>query len=329
MMDPIDDPLEPSDTEEIDLDLEPSYKSGNTWGLPLLIALLGMAAGYMVHMVTVEPEFITDTVTIKEKLTEDELALLCTDEVSDERDALADAQAMVEDLESQLGSRENEVEKLKAQAKKNHAGAAAAQKKWKAMEAEIATLKTRLTQAEEERDEALEELQETVVALNKQIKETRKAKNEARRYKDLNTKHSWESFVANAKIAICGELWVSGRRRQKRCNEAVQEAMSPEIKRKFSTCVDSYQSTPLFLRKESDSLPAFAEPLDQNRFTKNKWYIQFCDPTLPEGTRQKMERFEVEAGKEGAEKPQKKENAPSWDDLDDMLDDEELNDLPD
>lgn len=325
-MDPIDDPLEPLDTEEIDLDLEPAYKSGNTWGLPLLIAALGMAAGYMVHMVTAEPEFITDTVTIKEKLSEDELALLCTDEVADERDALRDAQAMVEDLETQLGSRKTEIAKLKAQAKKSDAGAAVAQNKWKAMEAEIVVLKTRLAQAEEERDEALEELQETVVALNQQIKETRKAKNEARRYKDLNTKHSWESFVANSKIAICGELWVSGRGRQRRCNEAVQKAMSPEIKSRFGTCVDSYQSTPLFLRVTGDELPAFAERLPKNRFTKNKWYIQFCDPTLPEGTRQKLEQFEV---KEDSESPKKKENAPSWDDLDDLLDDDELNDLPD
>ena len=194
--------------------------------------------------------------------------------------------------------------------------------------AEIVELKTRLAQAEEERDEALEELQETVVALNIQIRETRKAKDEARRYKDLNTKHSWDSFLANAKIAVCGELWVSGRGRQRRCNEAVDEALGPEIKRKFGTCVDSYQSTPLFLRVESQDLPAFAERVPKNRFTKNKWYIQFCDPTLPEGTRQKLESFTVEPADENDDE-EIEINAPSWDDLDDILDDDEIDDLPD
>jgi chromosome segregation ATPase len=326
MTDPITPPPE-SNNEDTDVEfLDPSnFKS--TWGLPLMISILGMAAGYMLHMVTAQPEIITDTVIIKQELTQDQLALLCTDEVADERDALRDAQAIVADLESQLGNYEEEVQKLKSAAKKGKAGAVAAQKKWRAMESEIVELKTRLAQAEEERDVALEELQETVVALNQQIKETRKAKNEVRRYKDLNTKHSWESFVANAKIAICGELWVSGRGRQRRCNEAVQEALTPEIKTRFATCVDSYQSTPLFLRKETDDLPSFTVSLPKNRFTKNKWYIQFCDPTLPEGTRQKLKAIEAE--KSNDDKVKKKVDGPSWDDLDDLLDDDELDNLPD
>jgi hypothetical protein len=329
MMDPIDTPPE-SDIEETEVEFEDPNSFKTTWGMPLMISLLGLAAGYMLHMVTVQPEFITDTVTIKEQLTQEELALLCTDEVTDERDALRDAQAIVADLESQLGSREDEIAKLKKAAKKDKAGAAAAQKKWRAMESEIVELKTRLAQAEEERDEALQDLQETVVALNQQIKETRKAKDEARRYKDLNTKHSWESFVANAKIAICGELWVSGRGRQRRCNEAVEVALTPDIKSRFSTCVDSYQATPLFLRKETNDLPLFAVSLPKNRFTKNKWYIQFCDPTLPEGTNQKLERFETEKQKDDtSEKAEKNVSAPSWDDLDDLLDDDELDNLPD
>ena len=223
MMDPTDDPLEPFDGDDTEYAEDPSESFQSTWGLPLIIALLGIGAGFMLHMVTAKAEIITDTVLIKEQLTEEEMELLCSDTFVDERDALRSAQSKVEDLEAQLGSREEEVEKLKNQAKQNAAGAAAAQKKWKAMEAEIVELKTRLAQAEEERDEALEELQETVVALNIQIRETRKAKDEARRYKDLNTKHSWDSFLANAKIAVCGELWVSGRGRQRRCNEAVDD----------------------------------------------------------------------------------------------------------
>jgi len=199
---------------------------------------------------------------------------------------------------------------------------------WEAMEAELETLKTQLAQAEAERDQALEDLQATVVALNEQIRETTKAKNEAARYKDLNTKHSWDSFLANAKIAVCGELWVSGRGRQRRCNEAVEEALGPDIKRQFEQCVDSYQSTPLFLRAETDTLPAFATAVPSNRFTRNRWYIQFCDPTLPEGTQQDLESFQPAAeGGTNAPAPNA-DDAPSWDDLDDIFEDD-LDDLPD
>ena len=235
----------------------------------------------------------------------------------------------MEDLESQLSSREAEVAELKAKARRNEEGAAAARQKWQAMEAELEDLRVRLETAEAERDQALEDLQATVVALNDQIRETRKAKNEAARYKDLNTKHSWDSFLANAKIAVCGELWVSGKGRQKRCNEAVEEALGPDIKSQFEQCVDTYQSTPLFLRNEADTLPAFATAVPNNRFTKKRWYIQFCDPTLPEGTAQDLESFRpvTEEGEEGSA-PSPDEEGPSWDDLDDIFD-EDFEDLPD
>lgn len=336
-MEPTDDLNDP--TEEVEVhaeyedDLLDTPTTQSAWMMPVLIALLGVGAGFMSHMLIAEPQMPsgTEIVTVKEELTQEELDLLCSDEVVDERDALRDAQTRVEDLESQLASRESEVNDLKAKARRNEAGAAAARERWQAMEAELVELQTRLAQAEEERDQALEDLQATVVALNDQIRETRKAKNEAARYKDLNTKHSWDSFLANAKIAVCGELWVSGRGRQKRCNEAVDEALGAKIKAQFETCVDSYQSTPLFLRNEADTLPAFATPVPKNRFTKDRWYIQFCDPTLPEGTEQDLESFQPREGSSGAENapaPEPAEDAPSWDDLDDMFDDD-LSDLPD
>ena len=91
--------------------------------------------------------------------------------------------------------------------------------------------------------------------------------------------------------------------------------------------MDTYQSTPLFLRSEGDTLPAFATPVPSNRFTRDRWYIQFCDPTLPEGTEQDLESFQP--AEEGTTpETMTNEEAPSWDDLDDIFD-EDLDDLPD
>ena len=61
--------------------------------------------------------------------------------------------------------------------------------------------------------------------------------------------------------------------------------MTPPIKERFQTCVDTYQAVPVLRQREKkdEELPAFAEDLpDDNKFTKKGWYIIFCDPTLPE-----------------------------------------------
>ena len=62
--------------------------------------------------------------------------------------------------------------------------------------------------------------------------------------------------------------------------------MTPAIKEKFKTCVDTYQAVPVLKRLEKkEQLPPYAEQLpEDNKFTDNGWYILFCDPTLPEAS---------------------------------------------
>ena len=60
--------------------------------------------------------------------------------------------------------------------------------------------------------------------------------------------------------------------------------LQKDVRDRFVECVNTYQSTPLLVQGEKDvTLPPYAEWLNQDdRFTKKGWYIQFCDPTLPE-----------------------------------------------
>ena len=149
------------------------------------------------------------------------------------------------------------------------------------MEAEIEDLKIRLEEAETERDQLLNELKLTVLALDEQIVKTEQAKEVARVYKRKSVENLWAAFSAEAKLKICDR---GSKRRHLKCHDAVDTALNVLVQDRFQECVNTFQATPLLLQAEKDEdLPMFAETLDdENRFLKKGWYIQYCDPTLPE-----------------------------------------------
>ncbi len=254
--------------------------------------ILGIGAGYALHSFLADPVevIVSEPTVIKENLTAEEIAAFCEDEVKDERASLGTAQDKVTDLQSRLDAREAELATMKkeAESKKAAAGAAWAEmkKKVEALEAEVATLETQLEAAETERDELLVELKETVVALEKQIKETQKQKERGDKYKAESHQNLWTTFAAEAKVNICDR---GTRKRHEKCHDAVTEALAKSsVQNKFLDCVDTNQATPVLVQadrddRKSNSLPPFAQWLDDDsRFTNKGWYVQFCDPTLPE-----------------------------------------------
>ena len=144
------------------------------------------------------------------------------------------------------------------------------------------SLRAQLNQAEKERDELVVELKKTVAELENQIKETEIQRDRAERYKGESHQNLWTSFGNEAKVEICDR---GTRRRHEKCHEAVETALTPAIKDQFLTCVNTWQFTPT-LRQQEDrkaELPKHAVKLsDDDRFTEKGWYIQFCDPSLPE-----------------------------------------------
>lgn len=254
--------------------------------------ILGIGAGYALHSFLADPVevIVSEPTVIKENLTAEEIAAFCEDEVKDERASLGTAQDKVTDLQSRLDAREAELATMKkeAESKKAAAGAAWAEmkKKVETLEAEVATLETQLQEAETERDELLVELKETVVALEKQIKETQKQKERGDKYKAESHQNLWTTFAAEAKVNICDR---GTRKRHEKCHDAVTEALAKSsVQNKFLDCVDTNQATPVLVQadredRKADSLPPFAQWLDDDsRFTNKGWYVQFCDPTLPE-----------------------------------------------
>ncbi len=245
-------------------------------------ALCGAIIGYAVHGFTAEPQIVEQEKVVKQELTEEELLAMCEEVTPDERSKLLGAQRKVEDLEAMLAEKEALLADLKSKNEQDAERRKAAAKQWKDMEAEIESLKAERDAAIAERDELREELQKTLKELDRQIVRAETFKKKAKQYKKESTENSWAAFSNGAKVEICDK---GTRKRHEKCHEAVEAALGPSVRDKYTTCVDTYQATPVLKQAEKgEELPAFAEWMpDDNKFTKKGWYIVFCDPTLPEG----------------------------------------------
>lgn len=244
---------------------------------------VGGAVGYVSHALFAPPPpvVVPAPEIIEQQISDEDLARLCATLTADEKTRAQEAQSKVSTLQSQIEAKEAELAKMKAEKVSDDSRRAAAQQKWKAMEAEIADLRQRLQVAETERDQVRTELRQTLQELDRQVAETVKYKEKAKEYKEKSTTNLWSSFVNEAKVEICDR---GTRNRHERCHEAVEGALTQSIREKFTHCVDSNQATPALRQLDRrEALPQWAERLpDNNKFTRNDWVIVFCDPTLPE-----------------------------------------------
>jgi uncharacterized membrane protein YgaE (UPF0421/DUF939 family) len=244
---------------------------------------VGGAVGYLSHALFSPPPAVVVPAPeiIEQQISDEDLARLCATLTADEKSRAQEAQSKVSSLQSQIEAKEAELAKMKAEKVSDDSRRAAAQQKWKAMEAEIADLRGRLQVAETERDQVRTELRQTLQELDRQVAETAKYKEKAIEYKEKSTTNLWSSFLNEAKVEICDR---GTRNRHERCHEAVEGALTESIRNKFTHCVDSNQATPALRQLDRrEALPQWAERLpDNNKFTRNDWVIVFCDPTLPE-----------------------------------------------
>jgi hypothetical protein len=234
-------------------------------------------------------------------LSDDQISELCLpeeEEIPSEQNEQASAteilqstQTKVKELEGLLEEKEAELTRLRADSKKSKSGKKAARKKWLEMEAEVAILRNQLDAAITERDELRKELKVTLKKLDKQVKKTKKFKAKAKKYKRESVQNLWKAFTEESKRQICDS---GSKRKHVKCWDAVQESLPSATQERFKTCVNTYQAVPVlqkskkFFPKDSD-LPPFSTWINKkNKYTK-KWYIIYCDPTLPEKRDEELE----------------------------------------
>tara|TARA_B110000495_G_scaffold184611_1_gene181793 strand:- start:934 stop:1905 length:972 start_codon:yes stop_codon:yes gene_type:complete len=249
--------------------------------LILVATVIGVFGGMAGNEMYSEPVVIMPPPeVIKEELTESELRMLAEEFIATEADRAAEAIERVSALQVELDAKIAELAKLKG----DKAKGSQAQGR---LSEEISFLQVQLASAEEERNTLRKELKQAVKELDFQVNQSKKFKRKAKRYKMESTTNLWSAFLANAKIKICNR---GTKKRHAKCHAAVDEALSIQMRSRFTVCVDTFQSVPVLKQAgKSDTLPRYSAKLSQdNKFTKKGWHVLFCDPTLPEARDQDL-----------------------------------------
>lgn len=215
--------------------------------------------------------------------TDAELSAACAPEVEPVQDELTQAQTRVAQLERDSAEKQARVNDLEARMAR---GAEVG----KALRAELAQLKTELAEtqealrvAEEEKEVLLAELTETKVELEEtkvELVATREQRDEAREDALYNR---WTDFLKDSQLEICDK---GNRKKLGNCRESVMATLAVDARRDaFAHCIRSGQAQPMVRELVKDAeLPQFSEMIDEDTKQVKGWYVELCDPTLPERT---------------------------------------------
>jgi hypothetical protein len=192
---------------------------------------------------------------------------------------IAAANSKVTDLQGQVSAKQDEVKMLELKAKKSAGKSAALKKELEEKQAELESLQAQLQTALAEKAQLEQDL--TVSR-----EETRVSRQETEVSRSETVDAKWDLFKSDAVVAICEK---GNRNKLAKCKDEVRTAMTDSRASTFKKCVASHQAQPRLVRVDEKvkdpQLPAWSEWVGQDsNFTKNKWYITFCDPTLPEST---------------------------------------------
>ncbi len=271
-----------SDSFEDD-DLDAGGPSVAAAVLPFATALASLALGAVLGFAIawIAKPAHTVEVPVPRNLTPAELEAACAPAIADTARDLEEAHEKVRTLTSTVATKEAKVAELEAEMARRAERGRALVAELERAKAELAEVKQQLEEAVAEKERLYEELtvttaklEATEVALEEQKRKTERAQEDA-----LTNK--WYRFINDAQLEICER---GNRKKLGRCRETVQEKlMVPEIRDKFAHCVRSRQATPMVREIErGSSLPEFAQWIDQEDKITKDWYIDLCDPTLPE-----------------------------------------------
>lgn len=251
----------------------------------VLGAILGGVVGYIVKQ--------GDTVEVKvpRDLTAAELAEACAPALETKVTELEAVQNKVVFLEKEVSDREARVKELEEELKRRPekpapgtgTGGGAVSRELAQARKDLEEARAQLEIARQEKEQLVveltatkEQLARTEQALVEQVEKTETAKEDA-------LVNKWYRFVSDSQLEVCEK---GNRKKLGSCREVLQASLMTNKRRdRFAHCVRSGQAVPQVreLQKE-ESLPDFAEMIDEEQKQTKGWYVMFCDPTLPERT---------------------------------------------
>ncbi len=234
-------------------------------------AVLGIAIGLVV-----KPAEVVEKVVPRE-LTAAELASACAPTLEQTVDKLEKAEGKVQILQREVDDRNARVAELEA-AQKRSGGPSKellqARKDLEEARAQLAVAQEEKAALVVELTATKQQLAETEQALVEQKELTQDAREDA-------LVNKFYRFVNDSQLEICEK---GSRKKMGNCRADVQASLQSNVRRdKFAHCVRSGQAVPSVKELEKgQTLPNFAEMVNEEEKTTKGYYILFCDPTLPE-----------------------------------------------
>jgi hypothetical protein len=241
----------------------------------VLGAVLGLAIGWIVKP--------SDQVEVKvpRDLDAAELLAACAPALETKVSELEEAQGKVQFLEKEVGDREVRVKELEDEMKRRSDRGRNLVAELEQAKRDLEEAMVQLDIARQEKEQLVveltqtkEELATTKVALVEQKGMTERAKEDA-------LVNKWYRFNSEAQLEVCEK---GNRKKLGGCREVLQGTLMTNVRRdKFAHCVRSAQAVPTVRElQKGESLPDFAEMIDEEQKQTKGWYVLFCDPTLPE-----------------------------------------------
>lgn len=239
----------------------------------LFLCGLAFSAGWVLHP--------AEQVEVPRDPTADELSAACAPAVEAVADELTTAQTRVADLERESAERAAKVNELEDRIARGAEAGKALRAELAEAKAALAETQERLRIAEQEKERLLVELTETKQELAEtqvELVETREERDFAREDALANR---WSAFLLDAQIEICEK---GNRKKLGACRETVLATLSGDARRdRFAHCIRSGQAQPMVHELVKDAaLPQYGEMIDEEAKQTKGWYVEYCDPTLPE-----------------------------------------------
>lgn len=201
---------------------------------------------------------------------------------------LEEAQTRIEGLNAQLGVLEDDITVRRAHLVALESELTRRAEGGRRLAAELKQAKEELAVVVQERDmlvvvktQLVEELTRTTTRLVQTEQALEEQKELTERAVDDSLANNWQRFLYESQIAVCER---GNRKKLGACRETVLALIgTPTVQDRFEHCVRSGQATPSVHEiGKGEQLAEFAYWLDQDEKIVSDWYVQLCDPTLPE-----------------------------------------------
>jgi hypothetical protein len=241
--------------------------------------LAGSIAGGVIAWVAKPPERLE--VPVPRELTLKEIETMCAPQVVEKAEELDKANERIASLSAEVKQKNVAVQNLESEmARRNDAGRSmtleleAARHELESLKMELVVVQQEKARLQVELAETVERLGRTEEALDDQVRMTDRAKEDA-------LVNKWYRFLNDSQLEICER---GNRKRLGQCREIVMaELGSTGVQTRFTHCVRSLQATPsVHEHEKGTTLPGFSRFINQEERVVKDWFIEFCDPTLPE-----------------------------------------------